>query len=123
VLIARELAQEAPLIVMDEPTASLDFCNQLRVLAEIDALARDARDPVDPRPRPGHALEARILLMEDGGIYRRGSAEDALTEKALSAVYGLPVTVERTTSGRRVCVPSLRRQSTATMTSDAFITA
>lgn len=42
VLIARALAQDTPLIVMDEPTASLDFGNQAHVLAQISGLVRDA---------------------------------------------------------------------------------
>ena len=65
---------------------------------------------------------ARVLLMKDGGIFRRGTTDDAPTDAALSAIYGLPVTVERTTSGRRVCLTSAA-QSTPTMTSDALITA
>ena len=60
--------------------------------------------------------------MKDGGIFRRGAPEDALTDETLGAVYGLPVRVERTASGRRVCVPSLD-QSTPTMTSEALMTA
>jgi iron complex transport system ATP-binding protein len=52
--------------------------------------------------------------MKDGGI---------LTGETLGAVYGLPVTVERTASGRRVCLPSLAPQSTPTMTSEALTTA
>lgn len=126
VLIARALAQEAPLIVMDEPTASLDFGNQARVLAQIAGLARDARKGGQGvvlsthDPDQAFALDAHVLLMKDGGIFRRGPALEALTDAALSAVYGLPITVERTSSGRRVCLPS---QATPTMTSDALITA
>ena len=129
VLIARALAQEAPLIVMDEPTASLDFGNQARVLSEVAALARDVGHAGQGvilsmhDPDQAFALDARVLLMKDGGIFRRGPTDEALTDETLSAVYGLPVTVERTSSGRRVCLPALRRQSTATMTSDALTTA
>jgi iron complex transport system ATP-binding protein len=61
--------------------------------------------------------------MKDGGIFRRGAPEDALTGETLGAVYGLPVTVERTASGRRGCLPSLAPQSTPTMTSEALTTA
>ncbi len=50
-------------------------------------------------------------------------ADPKVSVTTLSAVYGLPVTVERTDSGRRVRLPSLRTQSTATITSDAFTTA
>jgi iron complex transport system ATP-binding protein len=39
VLIARAVAQDAPILIMDEPTASLDYGNQIRVLEEIRQLA------------------------------------------------------------------------------------
>ncbi len=61
-LIARALAQAAPLIVMDEPTASLDFGNQALVLREVRALAAAGlrHRALDPRPRP------RVRLRERG---------------------------------------------------------
>ncbi|MCL3883956.1 ABC transporter ATP-binding protein [Marivita sp. GX14005] len=129
VLIARALAQEAALIVMDEPTASLDFGNQAQVLAQIRMLARDAASGScgvilsTHDPDQAFALEARVLLMAHGGCRAQGMADEVLTDAALSAVYGLPVSVERTSSGRRVCLPSLAApaaQSAPTMTSDAL---
>uniref|UniRef100_UPI003B519082 ABC transporter ATP-binding protein n=1 Tax=Roseovarius indicus TaxID=540747 RepID=UPI003B519082 len=126
VLIARALAQEAPLIVMDEPTASLDFGNQAQVLAHVAALAdgaaADGRGVIMSTHDPDQALalNARVLLMKDGRAFAEGPAEAVLTGDTLSAVYGIPVTVETTGSGRKVCLPSLDRQSAPTMTSEAF---
>jgi iron complex transport system ATP-binding protein len=126
VLIARALAQEAPLIVMDEPTASLDFGNQAQVLAQITALvhgaAREGHGVIlsTHDPDQAFALGARVLLMKDGRTHAHGLADEALTASNLSEVYGIPVTVETTGSGRKVCLPSLRGQSAPTMTSDAF---
>jgi len=79
VLIARALAQDAPLIVMDEPTASLDFGNQAQVLAQIEMLARSAT--TDGRgvilsthdPDQAFALNARVLLMHNGGVLADGA--------------------------------------------------
>jgi iron complex transport system ATP-binding protein len=109
VLIARALAQGAPLMVMDEPTASLDFGNEARVLAEVARLARAAGE--DGRgvilsthdPDQAFALGAEVVLMEGGRILAHGAPEEALTPERLSRVYGVPVTVERTETGRRVC--------------------
>lgn len=111
VLIARALAQQAPLIVMDEPTASLDFGNQSLVLGEIGKLAhaasRDGQGVILSTHNPDHAfaLGAEVVLMHDGAIHRRGRPEEALTAASLSEVYGVAVMVERTPSGRHVCLP------------------
>lgn len=113
VLIARALAQEAPLIVMDEPTASLDFGNRSRVLAEIASLARDAHRAgrgvilSTHDPDQAFALNADVVLMKGGRVLHRGPPDRSLTDEHLSAVYGIPITVESTTSGRRVCMPAL----------------
>ena len=117
VLIARALAQEAPLIVMDEPTASLDFGNQAQVLTEIAGLVHGAGGQgvilSTHDPDQALALGARVALMQDGRIRAEGAAEAVLTGPALSAVYGVPVTVETTATGRRVCLPTLARQMPA----------
>ncbi|MGX0876907.1 iron complex transport system ATP-binding protein [Roseovarius sp. MBR-154] len=111
VLIARALAQAAPLIVMDEPTASLDFGNQAQVLAQIAGLAAEAGQGVilsTHDPDQAFALGADVVLMSAGRIIGSGAAETVLSGAALSRVYGLPVAVEMTESGRRVCLPALR---------------
>jgi iron complex transport system ATP-binding protein len=131
VLIARALAQEAPLIVMDEPTASLDFGNQATVLAEIAGLARAAAGEgrgvilSTHDPDQAFALGADVLLMQDGSPVAQGGPEAVLTGPTLSRVYCVDVIVERTASGRMVCAPTLRPaapQSAASITSDALMT-
>ncbi len=129
VLIARALAQEAPLIVMDEPTASLDFGNQAQVLSQITTLAHKASS--DGRgvilsthdPDQAFALDACVLLMKDGASRAHGHANDVLTGANLSDVYGIPISVETTTSGRKVCLPSLDDQPAPVMTSDVLTVA
>jgi iron complex transport system ATP-binding protein len=110
VMIARALAQEAPVLVMDEPTASLDFGNQARVLARIADLARAGGHAVilsTHDPDQAFALNARVILMHEGAILAEGPPEQVLTPERLSQVYGVPVAVERTLSGRTICAPSL----------------
>lgn len=110
VMIARALAQEAPVLVMDEPTASLDFGNQARVLARIADLARAGGHAVilsTHDPDQAFALEARVILMHEGAIVAEGAPGQVLTGDRLSRVYGVTVAVERTETGRSVCAPSL----------------
>ncbi|MBC2859010.1 ABC transporter ATP-binding protein [Stappia sp. 28M-7] len=109
VLIARALAQETPLLVMDEPTASLDFGNQAKVLAEIAGLAGGGLTVILSTHDPDHAFAVgtRVALLHEGNVLAEGAPQETLTPQALSTVYGVEVTVERTASGRTVCLPSL----------------
>lgn len=89
VLIARALAQEAETLILDEPTASLDFGNQLRVLAEIDRLRRDGIGILMSTHQPEHALEVadRIALLKAGRIVAQGGARDTATLHRLAMLY------------------------------------
>src|SRR5262249_56651056 len=58
VLLARALAQEPHFIVLDEPTASLDFGNQGKVMREIRALAASGHGVLFTTHDPNHALRA-----------------------------------------------------------------
>ncbi len=109
VLIARALAQEAPLLVMDEPTASLDFGNQARVLGEIAALAGRNLGVVLSTHDPDHALAlgTRVVVLHEGAIAAEGAPGEVLTAELLTRVYGVPVSVETLPGGRRVCVPAI----------------
>jgi iron complex transport system ATP-binding protein len=108
-LIARALAQAAPLIVMDEPTASLDFGNQALVLREVRALAAGGYGIVLSTHDPDHAFACatEVALLHDGGLAAHGPPEAVLTPARLEAVYGVPVSVERLSSGHTVCAPNL----------------
>lgn len=110
-LIARALAQQAPVIFMDEPTASLDFANQFHVLDCVRRLAGAGRTIVVSSHHPDHALRFadRAVLMKDGGILADGPTVEVLTGTALSDVYGMPVRIAEVPAGIgesvRVCVP------------------
>jgi iron complex transport system ATP-binding protein len=88
-LIARALAQEAAILILDEPTASLDFGNQLRVLKEIDALKARGFSILMSTHQPEHALRVadRIALLKAGRIVGQGPRALA-TAEALAALYG-----------------------------------
>ncbi len=92
-LLARALVQQARLIVMDEPTASLDFGNQRRVLAEIAALKTDGVAVLLSTHQPEHALRVadRVALMHQGRIRAFGPPHTVMTAEALAEVYGVPV--------------------------------
>ncbi|EKS37228.1 hypothetical protein HMPREF9695_03646 [Afipia broomeae ATCC 49717] len=107
VIVARAMAQAAPLIVMDEPTASLDFGNEAAVLAEIRKLAARGTGIIlsTHDPDQAFAVASRVALMQDGVIVAQGTPHEVLTAARLKAVYGIDVTVERLASGQTVCAP------------------
>ena len=110
-LIARALAQEAPILVLDEPTASLDFGNQALVLARVRDLAREGFGIVLSTHDPDHALlvATRVAVIADGALRAVGAPAEVVTAATLSAIYRTDVLVEETPSGRRVCVPAWGR--------------
>ncbi len=88
VLIARALAQETRVLVMDEPTASLDFGNQALVLSEVAGLAADGLTVVLSTHDPDHAfaIGTRVALLHDGRIKRmapKGSADKRCSLQSL----------------------------------------
>jgi iron complex transport system ATP-binding protein len=106
-LIARSLAQEAPAIVMDEPTASLDFGNQAIVLGEIKRLAASGLGVVLSTHDPDHAFSVgnRVALLDGGRLVAQGTPHEVLTPQRLRSVYGVSVVVERLSQGQTVCAP------------------
>ena len=93
VLLARALAQEPQFIVLDEPTASLDFGNQGKVMREIRALAAAGHGVLFTTHDPNHALRAadRAFLIRDGQCVADGGVRDVLTRAQLESLYGSPV--------------------------------
>jgi iron complex transport system ATP-binding protein len=106
-LVARALAQDAPLLVMDEPTASLDLGNRLLVLERVRALSAQGYGVVFSTHDPDQARElaTRVAVIADGRLAAYGTPHETLTGPILSAVYGVEVMVERTESGRYVVAP------------------
>src|SRR5256885_16046479 len=81
VLLARALAQQPQFVVLDEPTASLDFGNQGKVLKEIRALAASGHGVLFTTHDPNHAIRAadRACLLRQGAVIGEGAAKDMLT--------------------------------------------
>jgi iron complex transport system ATP-binding protein len=109
-LIARALSGEPRLLVMDEPTASLDFGNQARVLGQIRRLARAGIAVLFSTHAPDHALLCadRVVALHGGGLAACGPPAATVTPALLRQLYGIDVvvgTVPGTTAP--VCAPML----------------
>lgn len=110
VLIARALAQQAQWLILDEPAASLDLGNQIRVLRAIGELARGGLGVLMTTHVPDHAFlyASRVALMSEGRILAMDTPSMALTEASLRKAYGVDVRVVEinTKPGIKIVVPS-----------------
>ncbi|AVP59035.1 ABC transporter ATP-binding protein [Pulveribacter suum] len=90
-LIARALAQEPRLLVLDEPTASLDFGNQIRVLEHVARLRAAGMAVLMTTHQPEHALRVadRIALLGAGRLQAIGAPRATATPAALARLYGV----------------------------------
>ncbi|CQR84117.1 ABC transporter (plasmid) [Paracoccus aminovorans] len=102
VLIARALAQEAAAVVMDEPTASLDFANRRLVGQAIRGLAEAGIGVVLSSHDPDHAAAVadRALLLNRSGLIASGPVAETMTAANLTRLYGIPVRSELGQEGR-----------------------
>jgi iron complex transport system ATP-binding protein len=113
-LVARALAQEPSILVMDEPTASLDFGNQVRVLAHVQSLAQRGIAVVLSTHDPDQAFLCAdlVALLHEGRLTRLGPPAEVITSGTLRETYGVEVevaTIVRDGRSVRVCLPSLQR--------------
>jgi len=93
VLLARALAQEPQFIVLDEPTANLDFGNQGRVMREIQTLASSGHGVLFTTHDPNHAMRAahRTYLLRGGQRLGEDATGEILNRAQLEALYEAPV--------------------------------
>jgi iron complex transport system ATP-binding protein len=115
-LIARALAAQAGCIVLDEPTAQLDYGNQARVLEELSRLRDGGIGVLLCTHDPDHAflLADEVLLLRRGGTLASGPAAQVMGAKNLSLLYDVAVIVaevEVAGEQRRVSVPAAARRS------------
>jgi iron complex transport system ATP-binding protein len=108
-LIARALTQDAAYMVLDEPTANLDFGNQVRVLEQIRAAAAAGVGVLLSTHDPDHAFLCadRVALLAGGALVAEGEPSVVITSDNLHRLYRVEVQVDVLPGGRRVCVPRL----------------
>lgn len=102
VLIARALAGENNVLLLDEPASALDLKNQNHVLTLLGQLVdRQGLAIAFTTHQPNHAVAVadRVLLMLEGTDALFGATDDVLTEAALEALYGIPVSAVRLAAG------------------------
>jgi iron complex transport system ATP-binding protein len=106
-LIARALAQEPRVLVLDEPTANLDFGNQLRVLNHVRTLASRGLAVLfsTHHPEQAFACATHVALLHDGALARIAEPEQAITSETMALLYGVDVEIVSVGRTMKACVP------------------
>jgi iron complex transport system ATP-binding protein len=95
-VLARALAQEAPILLLDEPTSALDLGGQQQALELVDSLRRDDEltvvSAMHDLSLAGQYAE-RLLLLDQGRVVAEGSAREVLSEASIASYYGANVRV------------------------------
>lgn len=109
VLIARAIAQQAKILIMDEPSANLDYGNRTRVMRTVKNLAAEGYAIIQSTHDPDQAFlySHKVLAVQDGKVLAWGKPEDTINSTLISTLYGVDVEVCSLREDKiRVCVPA-----------------
>jgi iron complex transport system ATP-binding protein len=104
VLLARSLAADPELLILDEPASALDLPGREAVVATLEQIGRD--HPEHTLVTVTHHLEevppstTHALLLRDGRVSAAGAVDDVLAAEPVSACFGIAVRVRREDDGR-----------------------
>lgn len=109
VLLARVLAQEPEVLLLDEPTSHLDVANQIHTIEIVKKLADKGLSLVMTTHFPDHAFQSsnKVGIMKDGSFIAMGNSDDVVTEENLKKAYGADIRIVYLGEGinRKVTVP------------------
>lgn len=117
VMFSRALAQEPQLLIMDEPTAALDYGNAVRVIGKVRSLADEGYGIMMITHNPDHAFmtRANVALFMRNKNMRFGTAYDVITRENISDAYGINVKLVEFTHDNqevmRMCAPEFGGKS------------
>ena len=106
VLIARALAQDSPVMLLDEPTSHLDFRNQIKVLKKVKEIAKEkGLAVVLTLHDPNLALffSDKVVMLKQGEVMCNGTPGEVINERNLKKVYGIEVVVINYNGINMVC--------------------
>ena len=107
VLLARVLAQQPKILLLDEPTSHLDFGNQIRTLDVINDLSKRGLSVIMTSHFPDHAFLSsnKVAIMNRGTIMDIGTPESVITEDNMRSAYGIDVKILEVDEHRKACIP------------------
>jgi iron complex transport system ATP-binding protein len=124
VLLARALAQDAPLLLLDEPTAHLDITHQVELLGLVRRLTRSPDAPIGALAALHDLNQAaefcdRLVLMQAGRVIVAGQPDEVLTAAYLKQVYSAEAQIGRNPVTGRPAILALTPSRDAASRTDA----
>lgn len=108
IVIARALAQEAPVLLLDEPTSALDIGHQQQALELVERLRQQhgltVLSAMHDLTLAGMYAD-RLVLLHEGAVVASGPAADVLSADTLREFYGVRVSVHHESDGTVVVIP------------------
>lgn len=106
VLIARALAQESSILLLDEPTSHLDFRNKVLVLKKVREIAKEKGLTVLMTlhdPNLAMLFSDKVVMINEGHIVSSGAPQRVISEESLRMLYGIDVSVINWNGTRVIC--------------------
>ncbi len=115
VLLARAVAQDTRVMLLDEPTAALDFKNQMRVWTLLRSFARDGKTVIVCTHDPNHVswFCDSVVILREGQVLKVGTADEVMTDHILNMLYDNNCMVG-SYSGMKIVLPKNGRSPAGT---------
>jgi len=114
VIMARALAQQPQIMLLDEPTSSLDIKHQLEILCMLTSLTQSKERSVIVSMHDlnlASRFSDRMIMLKQGKIFACGTPESVLTEDNIEKVYGIKCKVSNSILGKPQVVPMISETS------------
>ncbi|MGD1816432.1 MAG: ABC transporter ATP-binding protein [Pleomorphochaeta sp.] len=108
VILARAVAQGSKILILDEPTANLDYGNQVRVMKTISKLKEMGYAIILSTHNPEQAMwfSDKVMLLDDKKVLAFGNTQEVISEELLKKIYSIDIDlIEK--DGKTLCVPRI----------------